>query len=259
MPIITLTTDFGESSPYVAQMKGVILTAAPGTTIVDISHTVAPQSIRQGALVLRDVFHCFPVGTVHVAVVDPGVGTDRRILAARIDARWLVAPDNGLISALVSKSPPAEVVELTERQHWNATVSSTFHGRDIMAPVAVRLAQTQALTELGPPLRNFVRIDLADVEHIERGLRGEIVLIDHFGNAISNIPHTAIPPDCLGQIEFECRGEVLRGLKQTYQQAPSQVATVLVGSSGFVEVAVVNGSAAGQLGIQVGDELDCRW
>ena len=140
MPIITLTTDFGTGSPYVAAMKGVILSINPAATIVDISHAVPAQDIARGALVLEDTTPWFPADTIHVAVVDPGVGTERAILYARIGPQQYIAPDNGLLSRLMARTPPSLVLRLTEREYWLPEVSHTFHGRDIMAPVAARLS-----------------------------------------------------------------------------------------------------------------------
>ena len=132
-PVITLTTDFGEGSPYVAAMKGAILSINPDVTIVDITHRIAPQNIRQGALALVDVVHGFPPGTIHIAVVDPGVGTARGLVFARIGQQCFVCPDNGLLTALVRQKRPEIVVRLAEPRHWAERVSATFHGRDIMA------------------------------------------------------------------------------------------------------------------------------
>ena len=140
MPIITLTTDFGNGSPYVATMKGVILSINPAATIIDISHAVPAQDVARGALVLEDTTSWFPDDTIHVAVVDPGVGTSRAILYARIGRQQYVAPDNGVLGRLMARTPPLLVLQLTEREHWLPEVSNTFHGRDIMAPAAARLS-----------------------------------------------------------------------------------------------------------------------
>ena len=151
MPIITLTTDFGTGSPYVAAMKGVILSINPAATIVDISHAVPAQDIARGALVLEDTTPWFPADTIHVAVVDPGVGTQRSILYARIGPQQYIAPDNGLLGRLMARTRPSLVLRLTEREYWLPEVSHTFHGRDIMAPVAARLSLGLDPRRLGPP------------------------------------------------------------------------------------------------------------
>ena len=140
MSLITLMTDFGAGSPYVAAMKGVILSINPSVTLVDLTHAIPPQDVREGALVLEDVAPYFPPGTIHVAVVDPGVGTDRAILYAEIGSQRYVAPDNGLLSRLSRNTPPSRIVRLTNPDYWLRPVSATFHGRDIMAPVAARLS-----------------------------------------------------------------------------------------------------------------------
>ncbi len=147
--IITLTTDFGSGSPYVAQIKGVILSIHPQAVLVDVTHDIAPQDVRQGALVLDDVTGRFPPGSIHVAVVDPGVGTDRRILAAEIGGRYYLAPDNGLLGRLAGRDPAARLVALTKREFWLPAVSATFHGRDILAPAAAHLSLGTALDDLG--------------------------------------------------------------------------------------------------------------
>ena len=140
MSIITLTTDFGAGSPYVAEMRGVILAICPQSTIVDVTHDVPRGDVRQGALVLHQITPAFSQGTIHVAVVDPGVGTERRILFARLGRQCYVAPDNGLLSAVAQYASPRSFIELTERQFWRPKVSATFQGRDVMAPVAAHLA-----------------------------------------------------------------------------------------------------------------------
>ena len=152
MSIITLTTDFGSGSHYVAAMKGVILSICPAATIVDIAHDVPPQDIRRAALLLDDVADWFPPETIHVAVVDPGVGTDRAIVYARIGQQQFIAPDNGLLSRLAARTPPPKLIRLSEPAYWLEHVSTTFHGRDIMAPVAARLALGLDPDRLGPPL-----------------------------------------------------------------------------------------------------------
>src|SRR5208283_4756892 len=150
MPIITLTTDFGTGSPYVATMKGVILSINPAVTIIDISHAIGAQDITRGALVLEDTTPWFPDDTIHVAVVDPGVGTARSLLYARIGAQQYIAPDNGLLGRLMARTAPSMVLRLTEQEHWLPKVSHTFHGRDIMAPVAARLSLGLDPRRLGP-------------------------------------------------------------------------------------------------------------
>ena len=154
MNIITLTTDFGAGSPYVAIMKGVILSINPAVTLVDVTHTVPPQDVHKGAVVLDSVHRHFPEGTVHVVVVDPGVGTERAILGAKIEGHYFIAPDNGVLSKITHRTAPDELIRLTNAEYWLPDVSHTFHGRDIMAPAAAHLSRGVALADLGSPFRS---------------------------------------------------------------------------------------------------------
>ena len=185
--IITLTTDFGVGSRYVAAMKGVILSINPQAQIVDLSHAVPPHDIRPGAIVLAETARWFPPGTIHVAVVDPGVGSKRRIVYAQIGTQHFVAPDNGLLSRLASLDRPSKIVGVDEPQYWLPEVSRTFHGRDIMAPVAARLSLGLAPEKLGPPLKQLVELPWAEVQQVPNRIEGEVIEVDSFGNLITNI------------------------------------------------------------------------
>jgi S-adenosylmethionine hydrolase len=257
--IVTLTTDFGEGSPYVGQLKGAILSVAADATIVDVTHSVPPQNIRRGALVLRDIVHRFPAGTVHVAVIDPGVGTERDLLAARVGHVWLIAPDNGLLTLAAIPPRTTQVIRLTNRRYWAADVSATFHGRDIMAPVAAHLALSQSLDGLGEPVADITRLDFPVLERSGTALRGAVLLVDTFGNAITNIPAEALPPIPPDDLQICCRSAQLHGLVRTYHDRASGTPVTLVGSSGYLEIAVVNGDAAEGLGIAEGDPVEIRW
>src|SRR5438270_1372894 len=159
LQIITLTTDFGLGSPYVAAMKGVILSINPTARLVDIAHTVAPQNIRQSAMLLAEATTWFPAETIHVAVIDPGVGTQRRIVYAQIGDQQYLAPDNGLLSRLTAKSRPARIIALENAEHWLPSVSNTFHGRDILAPIAAQLSLGMEPDRLGPSISGLVELD----------------------------------------------------------------------------------------------------
>lgn len=252
MPVITLTTDFGTGSPYVAAMKGVILSIDPGVTLVDVTHDVRPQDIRQGALVLDDATHFFPDGTIHVAVVDPGVGGDRKIVYARIGTQQYVAPDNGLLSRLARRRPPAKIIAVSEPDHWLSPVSATFHGRDIMAPVAARLSLGLEPEKLGPPLEKLVEVDWPEPRVLPGKIEGEILDVDSFGNLITNITseHLAGVPSAAALVS--CAGHVAQGISTTYAENPPSSLVALVGSSGLLELAVVGGSAARLSGAGVG-------
>ncbi len=256
--LITLTTDFGTSSPYVAQMKGVMLGMNPDANIVDITHDVPPQDIAAAAVVLREVFEAFAPGAIHVVVVDPGVGTARRMIYADVLGRSYLAPDNGLLTLLEEKGLQ-RVVELADRQFWRSEVSATFHGRDILAPVAARLSLGLDPLLLGPPARNLVMLK-QEIAISPGRVRGEIVAIDHFGNLITNIHRNGLAlakldptrPDLrirLGQLE-------LQRVSRTYGEQPPGTVTALFGSGGFLEIAVVNGHAARQLSACRGDAVE---
>jgi S-adenosylmethionine hydrolase len=245
--ILTLTTDFGNDGPYVAAMKGVILSLAPGTQFVDVSHAVAPQNILEGAFVLAEVVDSFPPGTVHLGVVDPGVGTDRRLIAVMIERQWFVLPDNGLISGVAQRRRSEGIWEITNPAIHRPTVSATFHGRDILAPAAAHLLRGRDPVELGPTRSKFVTLRNFSPSQDEYGFVGEVIFRDTFGNLITNIEGVQLASTPPGDWEVEISGERLRGLSRTYGDNPTGVLIALIGSTGWLEVAVVNGDAAQHL------------
>ncbi|MGO9108645.1 MAG: S-adenosyl-l-methionine hydroxide adenosyltransferase family protein [Thermoguttaceae bacterium] len=260
MSIITLTTDFGTGSPYVATMKGVILSINPVATIIDISHAIAAQDIARGALVLEDTTPWFPDDTIHVAVVDPGVGTQRSILYARIGSQQYIAPDNGLLGGLMARTAPSVVLRLTEQEYWLPKVSCTFHGRDIMAPVAARLSLGLDPRRLGPAAGRLDQLDLPLPEVVEEKIRGEIISIDSFGNLITNIPY-----DLLAGKRNDNRVCIVCGIYETFgiyhtygEQAPGML-VALIGSSGRLELAIVGDNAAARLGVSTGTQVIVAW
>ena len=258
--VITLTTDFGSGSPYVAAMKGVILSVNPTATLVDVTHQIRPQDVHQGALVLDDVTGRFPAGTIHVAVVDPGVGTQRAIVYARIGEHHFVAPDNGLLWRLARRTGPSMLIQVTEPQYWLHPVSSTFHGRDIMAPVAARLSLGLEPRKLGPPLESLVSLDWPEPVVSVGKIEGQILDVDLFGNLISNVDAemlAGIPEDGSPQVAFGNRK--LKGIDRTYGQRPSGSLVALIGSTGRLELAVVNGNAAEMLNARIGDPVTVQW
>jgi hypothetical protein len=260
MPIITLTTDFGDGSPYVAAMKGVILSLNPAATVVDVTHRVPPQDVRYAALVLEDVSDRFPGGTVHVAAIDPGVGTDRALVFVRIGRQNYLAPDNGVLSRLARAMPPAKIIGLTEPDYWLHPVSATFHGRDILAPVAARLSLGLEPDHLGTPLERLVMLDWPEIRVSPGRIEGAILLVDSFGNLVTNIPAEALPrPGDRRAIQVWCRGHRVAGLSQTYGNCPAGSLAALVGSSGRLEVAIVGGSAAAAIHAQAGDAVTVTW
>jgi S-adenosylmethionine hydrolase len=258
--IITLTTDFGLADPYVGILKGVIWGIFPLARIVDLTHQVRPQDILQGAFLLAGAVPYFPPATVHLAVVDPGVGTERAGIAMATPSALFVGPDNGLFTVVWEVLSPAEqaatrVVELTEPRYWRPQVSRTFHGRDVFAPVAAHLAAGVPLQALGRPRERIVLLEgTRPAVQTDGSLRGRIVQVDHFGNCVSNV--TAVDLAALGgTIAIEVAGLRLEGLVGTYAEGRPGQPIALLGSDGRLEIAVPNASAADLLGLTVGDAV----
>jgi hypothetical protein len=257
MSVITLTTDFGHGSPYVAAMKGVVLSLNPAATLVDITHDVPRQDVRYGAIVLEDVTDRFPAGSIHVAVVDPGVGTERPIVYARVGRQGYVAPDNGLLSRLARRTRPEKIVRLAEPEYWLHPVSKTFHGRDIMAPVAARLSLGLEPDHLGIPQDELEMLDWPEVHVLPDRIEGSILWIDAFGNLITDIKSAMIgEPVRAAPVTITCRGRSVEGIAGTYGEHPQGALIALIGSSDRLELAVVGGNAARRLGAQVGDVVN---
>ena len=258
-PLITLLTDFGSRDSYVGVLKGVIAGICPEAAVVDLTHSVPPQDIRAGAFQLLVACPYFPAGSVHLAVVDPGVGTDRRLIAVEAGGHSFVGPDNGLLRWIVERlaGDSWRAVELTEPRYWLAPaseVSQTFHGRDIMAPVAAHLAAGVALDRLGSPVSTLAGTPLPLPTRKGDRLRGEILHVDHFGNAITNVrqEHVLAPG---GALRVDVGSHSLCGPVESYAGAGVGEALVIWGSAGFLEVAVREGSAAAVLGISAGDAV----
>lgn len=253
MPIITLTTDFGLTDSYVAAMKGVIASIAPQATVIDISHQIAPQNVRQAAYVLATALPYFPPGTVHVAIVDPGVGSTRRPMAARIGSYYLVGPDNGVFTYALPAGQPAVCVHLNNPAYWLSQVSRTFHGRDIFAAIAAHLVNGVPLHALGAPLDDPVLFEVQPPQREPDGsLRGQIIHVDRFGNLISNIPG-----DWLAGRLWTVRiaGQPIASPSLTYVEAAPGQLLALVSSDGTLEVALRDGSAAARLGVAAGEPI----
>ena len=260
MAIITLTTDFGNGSPYVAAMKGVILSFNPQAVIVDITHGIPAQNIRAAAVVLDDVTERFPPGTIHVVVVDPGVGTARAILYAEIGEQRYIAPDNGLLTFLAARAPVQRIVRLENRRLWLPEVSNTFHGRDIMSPVAARLSLGFDPAELGPTLEAIVRLDQAAPRVQPHRIDGMVQAIDSFGNLITNITADMLagrPTD--GRACIVCGLYETWGIYRTYAAQESGMLVALIDSNRRLELAIVAGNAAAQLDIAVGTPVVVAW
>ena len=259
-PIITLTTDFGASSPYVAAMKGVILSINPNSTIVDVTHAIPSQDILQGALALDDVTALFPAGTIHVAVVDPGVGMSRRIVYAEIGPQRYVCPDNGLLSRLAAREKPSKMRCITADQWFRRPVAPTFHGRDVMAPVAAQLSLGLDPDLLGPPLTELEVLDWPGAAKVANRIDGIVTAIDSFGNLVTNIMReqlAGVPTD--ESVAVVCDEHETHGIFKTYGEQPPMTLIALVGSGDMLELAIVDDSAAIMLGVKVGAPVEVRW
>lgn len=262
MSVITLSTDFGLKDGNVGAMKGVILGLAPEARLVDISHAIAPQDIGEAGFILVRSAPYFPAGTIHVVVVDPGVGTARRPLAARLGPYSFVGPDNGVITRLWQYAEkqgwPVTFVHLDRPEFWLAEVSHVFHGRDIFAPSAAHLSNGVPLHNLGTPIQDPIRLSLSEPQRGANGVRGEITYVDHFGNLAADIrsEHLAGWLDRLERISVHVGACQIHGLKHTFGERSPGELTALFGSTGHLIVAVVNGSAAERLGVGIGAPLE---
>jgi S-adenosylmethionine hydrolase len=255
-PIITLTTDLGLNDAYVAEMKGVILGINPEVRLVDVCHTIEPQNIAQAAFVLSRAYPFFPQGTIHVVVVDPGVGTRRRAIILRTKAGSFVTPDNGVLSYVTQQSSAWEAVAITKPQLWRPTVSSTFHGRDIFAPVAAQLSLGLPLTDFGEVITSVTVLPLPQPHQAADGsMVGHVIHIDNFGNLITDINSDDLPKG-KRTLTVEVGGQLISGLSRTYAEGKGLLA--LIGSDGYLEIAVKDGNASTILSAKVGDEVTVK-
>jgi S-adenosylmethionine hydrolase len=251
MALIALTTDFGTTDAFVGVMKGVIAARAPGVVVIDVTHGVPAQDVRAGALILRHAVPYFPAGTVHVAVVDPGVGSARRPLCVETEHAVLLGPDNGLLSLAATSETIRRIVHLTEERFFRTPRSATFHGRDVFAPVAAAVATGTPVSSLGPEVSDMERIHLPPLVREDAGLRGQILYADHFGNLVTNIPADALPARCTIQI---C-GTRIRGVAPSYSAGAPGMPLAVVNSWDVLEIAVRDGSARERLGAAVGEPV----
>ena len=252
MKSIVLITDFGTDSPYVAELKGAILTVNQNARIIDGTHAVPPQNLTHGAFVVEQLATAFPTGTIFVVVIDPGVGSTRDILLAEYQGRFFIAPDNGVLSYLTSD---CKMRVLNTAEYFRAVVSATFHGRDIMGPVAAHLSNGVHSATLSRPLFGEpVCLNLARPQIKESCIAGEIVYVDGFGNLISNIKAEHLV-NRSGAVEF---ADLRIPLVTTYADSPNGSAVALIGSKRRLEIAVVNGNAQKCFSAEIGDELRYR-
>jgi S-adenosylmethionine hydrolase len=253
--VITLLTDFGTADGYVAAMKGVILSRAPGAMLVDATHDIPPQDVHAGAFALRAFYPLFPAGTVHLAVVDPGVGSARRAIAVAAAGQWFVGPDNGLFTGVYESEPDWRALHLTSERFFRDSVSDTFHGRDIFAPVAAALATGADPADLGAPITDPVRLPGTSAVR-ERGcVRGAVLHVDRFGNLITSLSRRDLDGDPRPGFRLLVAGREIRGFHRFYSDAPAGEPFATWGSAGLLEIAVDHGSAAALLGVGRGAEV----
>ena len=258
-PVIALLTDFGTVDHYAGAMKGVILGICPDTTIVDISHDIPAHDVLAGALELAAAYKYFPAGTIFVAVVDPGVGSARRGLAADTGDYRFVAPDNGVLTLALRESPPKKVVELTERRYARPTVSRTFEGRDRFAPAAAWLAKGTQLPALGRPVNDLQKLDVPQPEVTGETICGVVLRVDRFGNLVTNIDRKSVERLALGgSVAIDAAGHRVARLVATYSELPADGVGALFGSTDHLELAAPSASAADRLSLSRGAAITVR-
>jgi len=261
-PIITLLTDFGIASTYPAQMKGVILERCPSARLVDLSHEVPRHDVRTAAFMLASAVRAFSKGTIHMAVVDPQVGSARRVLAAESAGQTYLAPDNGLLTIVLggeigrgTGAAATRVVSVEDRSLFRSDVSSTFHGRDIFAPVGAALACGAALEDLGPEIESIQRLDIPTPRREAGAVKGEVLYVDPFGNLVTNVTADELTESERSRTAVYVGGAVIRGLSRAYSDVAAGMLLAYVGSAGFLEVAVNRQSAASRLAADVGTPI----
>jgi S-adenosylmethionine hydrolase len=249
MPVITLLSDFGLRDYFVGAVKGVMLSLNPDVTFVDISHEIPPQDIFTGAFTLSQTYLCFPPGTIHLAVVDPGVGTERKVLAATAAGHYFVAPDNGILTYIMEANEDFVAHEVTADHYFRKPVSATFHGRDIFAPVAAWISRRIDLHQLGPVLQSPVRLQIPALKRVQDALiQGTILAVDRFGNLTTNLKLEDI------SMPFKILADQreITALRKTYGEGMPGEIIIVPGSAGFLEIAIKGGSAAAALNMKPG-------
>ncbi len=254
--IITLSTDFGLDDPYVGVMKGVILGINPEVHLVDLTHALSHHRLTEAAFILDSAFPYFPQGTIHLAVVDPGVGGDRRLMAIQDKDGFWVGPDNGLFSLVLKNHPVAELFHLTNEAFFLETVSHTFHGRDILAPAAAHLSLGVSPFEIGKPLSDPLILDIPDPEIKNNHIVGRVLWADHFGNLITNISQKMLLTIRPGsELRIFIGPYEISKIQQNYTQSPKAHLLALIGSSGYLEIACSLGRASDLIDFKAGEGL----
>lgn len=260
--IITLTTDFGTSDAYVGIMKGVILGINPDVQVVDLTHAIPPQDIHDAALSIHSAHRYFPEGTIHTIVVDPGVGSDRQAVICQTDRAFFVCPDNGILTYLLHEIENADgqsikAVAIQNKAYYLPEVSNTFHGRDVFAPVAAHLSLDVPLANIGPPVTDIVQLPIPTHQVAGNTIIGQIVKIDRFGNAITNLSESALAG--IGSTyEIRVGSTRLTRLNRAYAESGIGKPLAIIGSFGVLEIAINGGSAETRLGLKRGDVVEIR-
>ncbi len=257
MKIITLTTDFGSGDFGIGQMQGVIWKIAPKARIIDLTHDITPQDVTQAALILGRTTPYFPPGTIHVVVVDPGVGTQRRPIAAQLGSQYFVGPDNGVFCLMLENGKdsggPIDIIHLDKPQYWLDNVTSVFHGRDIFSPIAAYIAAGAPLLKLGSPIQDALLLEILHAVRIEQGWRAQIIYIDSFGNLQVNLRRKDIQD--IGDIIIQVGQVKIQGMVNTFGERSEGELVALIDSFDHLCISIVNGSAAEVLNTRIGDPI----
>jgi S-adenosylmethionine hydrolase len=250
-PVVTLTTDYGTNDHLVGTVKGVLLKINPDVAIVDITHNVVPFDVLDGALAIASAYKYFPPKTVHLVIVDPGVGTDRRPLLVSGEQQFFVGPDNGVFSLVYEKEERITVRHVTAQHYFLNPVSKTFHGRDVFAPVAAWLTKAWQSQSFGDEISEYARFSLPKPKVADGLVKGIVLRVDAFGNLMTNLTPADLPEQTLknGAIKLQVANKDVTRLVETFAQGEAGVPVAFLGSSGFIEIAVNKGSAAKQLGV----------
>jgi S-adenosylmethionine hydrolase len=255
-PIITLLTDFGLADHYVAAMKGVILGINPEIRLVDISHEIKPYAVGDAAFTLSQAYPCFPAGTIHLVVVDPGVGSARRPLLVEADGHLFIGPDNGVLTFPIDRDQSARVLHITAESRFRQPVSNTFHGRDVFAPTAAHLAADIEPQEFGDPISDPVRLNLGHPVQLEPAVwQSTILHIDRYGNLVTGFRTSDVPGIAGQRFEMKLGDTIVRHYRDAYAGASRGVPFVIEGSSGYLEISVNQGSAALDAKVELGSKI----
>ena len=254
--VITLMTDFGTSDHYVGVMKGVILNINPQVQIVDITHTIPPQDIHAAAFLIDSAYRYFPPGTIHVIVVDPGVGSERRAIVCRTETAYFVCPDNGILTHILRNEERIRTVAVENSDYFLPQVSNTFHGRDIFAPIAAHLSPGIGIDKLGGPVAEPVQLPIPKPQVTDKAIIGQVIWIDSFGNLVTNISHEILESLEGGSgVVIHAGSAKVNHLNRSYAESAVGEALAIIGSFNRLEISINQGNAAQTLGLKRGDTI----